>query len=55
LIKNEFGIKLLNKHKIFIDRCLADHLGALKNNQLILTDKGLILADSIIIELMIDI
>ena len=54
LIKNEFGIKLLNKHKIFIDRCLADHLAVLKNDQLILTDKGLILADSIIIELMID-
>ena len=54
LIKNEFGIKLLNKHKIFIDRCLADHLAVFKNNQLILTDKGLILADSIIIELMID-
>jgi oxygen-independent coproporphyrinogen-3 oxidase len=54
-IKNDFGIDILEKHKIFIDRCLADHLAFIDNNQLILTDKALILADSIIIELMIEV
>ena len=54
-IKNDFGIDILEKHKIFIDRCLADHLAFIDNNQLILTDKAFILADSIIIELMIEV
>lgn len=53
-IKNDFGINLLAEHNAFIDRCLADKLIVINNNQLILTDKAYILADSIIIELMID-
>ena len=54
LIRQDFGINLLEKHKTFINRCLADRLVVIENDQLILTDKAFILADSIIIELMID-
>ena len=53
-IKETFGINLLEKHKVFLDRCFKDQLAFIDNNKLILTDKALILADSIIIELMID-
>ena len=54
LIRQDFDINLLEKHKTFINRCLADRLVVIENDQLILTDKAFILADSIIIELMID-
>lgn len=53
-IKQAFNIDLLEKHKAYLEKCLADHLAIIDNNKLILTDKALILADSIIIELMID-
>ena len=40
---------------LFLNRCIEDQLTVISNNQLILTEKALILADSIIIELMIDV
>ena len=53
-VKQDFNIDLIDKHKIFIERCIEDHLLIIDNNHIILTDKALILADSIIIELMVD-
>ena len=53
-VKKDFNIDLLNKHEIFIERCIEDQLLIIDNNHIILMDKALILADSIIIELMID-
>ena len=53
-IKHEFEINLFARHNNFINHCLADNLATLENDRLILTDKALILADSIIIEFMID-
>ena len=55
LVRQDFRIDILNKHKSFLNRCIADQLAVIKNDQLILTDKALILADSIIIELMTDV
>ena len=53
-INEEFGVKIIEKHKSFLDQCLTERLAYIDDNHLILTDKALILADSIIIELMID-
>lgn len=54
-VKIDFGIDILKKHHAFINRCLTDQMAVIENNQFILTDKALILADSIIVELMIDV
>jgi len=53
-IKQNFEIDILEVHKPFLDRCMRDHLLIIDYNHIILTDKALILADSIIVELMID-
>ena len=53
-VKQDFNIDLIDKHKIFIEQCIEDRLLIIDNNHIILTDKALILADSIIIELMVD-
>ena len=53
-LKQNFGINLFEENKAFLNRCLKDRLVVIDNNQLYLTDKAFILADSIIIELMID-
>jgi oxygen-independent coproporphyrinogen-3 oxidase len=53
-LKQIFGINLIEEHRTFINNCLENRLLVLDDNQLILTDKAFIIADSIIIELMID-
>lgn len=53
-IKNRFGIDLANKHNAFIEQCLHEGMATLKGDKFVLTDAALILADSIIIEMMID-
>lgn len=53
-IKKEFGVNLLKQKKYFIDQCLNNDRAILKNNRFIITENALILADSIILELMMD-
>ncbi len=54
LIKQDFGIDILEEHSTYLQQCKDESLVVLEGNQLILTDKALILADSIIIEFMTD-
>ena len=53
-LKNDFDIDLLKTKKSFIQRCINNKMANLYDARFILTDEALILADSIIIELMID-
>jgi len=52
--ERRFGVNLYNKHKKFIDQCLQEKMATLVDEQFILTDAALILADSVIIEMMIE-
>ena len=52
--QRKFSVNLYEKHKDFIDQCLDEKMATLVNNQFILTDAALILADSVIIEMMIE-
>jgi putative oxygen-independent coproporphyrinogen III oxidase len=51
-VKQDFGQDLVKKHHGFLSRCSTDKLLSMDQQHIILTDKGMILADSIIIELM---
>jgi putative oxygen-independent coproporphyrinogen III oxidase len=53
-VKDVFGHDILNNNKRFIDKCLKKGMATLANNRFILTEDALLLADSVIIELMID-
>jgi len=52
--ERRFGVNLYDQHKKFIDQCLQEKLAKLVDGQFILTDAALILADSVIIEMMIE-
>jgi len=53
-LKDEFMIDLKGAKNAFIQQCIKNKMAVLNDERFILTDKALILADSIIIELMID-
>jgi oxygen-independent coproporphyrinogen-3 oxidase len=53
-IKQNFGFDILDQHRAFLQQCDDNNLVVFDDNHLKLTDKALILADSIIIELMIN-
>jgi oxygen-independent coproporphyrinogen-3 oxidase len=53
-LEKEYGEIILKNHDRFITKCIDDKLLILEGNHLIPTDKGLFLADSIILELMIE-
>ena len=52
--EERFSVDLYEKHKGFIDKCIDENMATLANGQFILTEAALILADSVIIEMMID-
>jgi putative oxygen-independent coproporphyrinogen III oxidase len=54
-IKQSFGQDLYKNHAEFLNRCEEDEMLHIEDGQLILTDKGMILADSVIIKLMIEV
>ena len=53
-IKKIFGIDVYARHRQFIKQCLATDKATLNRGQFVLTDNALILADSVIVELMMD-
>lgn len=52
--EKKFGVNLYKEHKQFINKCIDENMATLDNGQFILTEAALILADSVIIEMMID-
>ena len=52
--EKRFSVNLYEKHRQFVNKCIDDNMATLANGQFILTEAALILADSVIIEMMID-
>ena len=53
-IRQTFGLDIYRQHKAFINQCLFENKATLNDGRFVLTDNALILADSVIVELMID-